>query len=228
MKGAVRIAIDGPAGAGKSSVAKAVARAFSIAYLDTGAMYRALGLRALESGVSTGDEEGVGRIMESVRIAVANESGNQRVYLDGRDVTGEIRTAEVSRAASDVSRFPRVRERMVEMQQAIAARESVVMDGRDIGTHVMPFADCKFYLTASVEERARRRFRELTARGAAADYDDLRREIAQRDRQDMSREHAPLRQAPDAVLIDTTPMSEDAVIEKVIALVREKMNGGNE
>jgi cytidylate kinase len=134
MKGAMRIAIDGPAGAGKSSVAKAVARAFSIAYLDTGAMYRALGLKALESGVSTGDEEGINRLMESVLITVANEAGNQRVYLDGRDVTGEIRTAEVSRAASDVSRFPRVRERMVEMQRAIAARESVVMDGRDIGT----------------------------------------------------------------------------------------------
>jgi cytidylate kinase len=117
---------------------------------------------------------------------------------------------------------------MVEMQRAIAARESVVMDGRDIGTHVMPFADCKFYLTASVEERARRRFRELVAGGAAVNYDDLRREIAQRDQQDMNREYAPLRQAPDAVLIDTTRMSENAVIEKVIEFIRERMDGENE
>lgn len=224
----IRIAIDGPAGAGKSSVAKAVAKAFSIAHLDTGAMYRALGLKALKKNISTDDEEAISSLMAGTTIAVINESGIQKVFLDGQDVTGDIRTNEVSRAASDVSRFQKVREKMVEMQQAIAARDSVVMDGRDIGTHVMPKADCKFYLTATVQERANRRMKELEGRGIKANYDDLCREIADRDRQDMSRTHAPLRQASDALLVDTTRISEQAVIEKVITIIKEKMEDENE
>ncbi|NLG37664.1 MAG: (d)CMP kinase, partial [Clostridiales bacterium] len=149
--------------------------------------------------------------------------GDQRIYLDGRDVTGDIRTQAVSRAASDVSRFPAVRRRMVELQQAIARKSSVVMDGRDIGTHVMPFADCKIYLTATAEERARRRLRDLSQQDAPVEFETLLRQIIERDRQDMSREHAPLRQAEDAVFIDTTHMSESAVIERVIAIIKEKL-----
>lgn len=219
----IRVAIDGPAGAGKSSVARAVARAFSIAYLDTGAMYRALGLKALEQGVGVGDEEAIGRLATDTRITAAASDSDQRIYLDGRDVTGDIRTEAVSRAASDVSRFPAVRHRMVELQQAVARESSVVMDGRDIGTHVMPFADCKIYLTATAQERARRRLQDFSRRGVPVEYETLLRQIIERDRQDMSREHAPLRQAEDAVFIDTTHMSESAVIERVIAIIKDKM-----
>lgn len=222
----MRIAIDGPAGAGKSSVAKAVARVFSIAYLDTGAMYRALGLKALEMGVSTGDEEAVGALAAQTGIEIANQQGVQRIYLDGRDVTEAIRRNEVSQAASDVSRFPRVRGRLVALQREIAARDNVVMDGRDIGTHVMPDADCKFYLTASVDERARRRRAELESRGIVADPETIRRQIIERDYQDMNREHAPLRQAADAQLLDTTVLSEAEVIDTVVRRIRRKMEGG--
>ncbi|MGI5877898.1 MAG: (d)CMP kinase [Christensenellales bacterium] len=223
MEEKIRVAIDGPAGAGKSSVARAVAQAFSIAYLDTGAMYRALGLKALKQGVGTGDEEAVGRLAADTHITVAASNGDQRIYLDGRDVTGAIRTEAVSRAASDVSRFPAVRRRMVELQQAVARESSVVMDGRDIGTHVMPFADCKIYLTATADERARRRHRDLLKRGTPVEFETLLQQINERDRQDTSREYAPLRQAEDAVFIDTTHMGESAVIERVIAIIKEKL-----
>ncbi len=220
MSQPLQIALDGPSGAGKSTVARAVARALGITYLDTGAMYRAVGLKALRLGVDTHDEAAVAAMMRDTLVDVRSPAGDQQVLLDGRDVSEWIRTNEVSQAASDVSRWPAVRTLLVDRQRQIAAGRPVVMDGRDIGTHVLPHAQHKFYLTASEQARAQRRWRELQARGVHSDLAALREQIRARDEQDAAREHSPLRAAEDALPIDTTDMS----FEQVVALILEKIS----
>jgi CMP/dCMP kinase len=219
---ALQIAIDGPAGAGKSTIAKAVAAKLGITYLDTGAMYRAVGLKALRLSISTQNEQGVGDMAEQTDVAVQVGNGMQTVLLDGEDVTSLIRTPEVSMAASDVSKWPRVRERLVALQQAIAGRRSVVMDGRDIGTHVLPQARYKFFITASVEARAGRRQLELAAKGIVKDLSALIQDIEDRDRQDSTRAASPLRVADGAEVLDTTGMTAEEAVDYVIGRVEGK------
>ncbi len=215
----INIAIDGPAGSGKSTVAKALARDFNILYLDTGAMYRACALKALEAGVDTEDEAAIVDLMKDVKLDVVYEDGVQKTLLDGRDVSEDIRKPPVSMAASAVSKLPSVRMHMTEKQREIAGRMSCVLDGRDIGTFVLPEADFKFYLTASPRVRAKRRFDELTAKGYQVDPDELLTEIIRRDEQDSTRSLAPLKRADDAVEIDTS----DLTAEEVLALVKQKI-----
>lgn len=203
------IAVDGPAGAGKSTVSKIVASKLGYTYIDTGAMYRAV---ALKSSRSTED---LADIVEDINIELDDRA---RVFLDGADVTKEIRTLEISKLASDVSKFPFVRKKLTELQRKMATRGSVIMDGRDIGTQVLPNADLKIFLTASLEERARRRFEELQAKGQAADLIAVKKEIALRDKQDSEREFAPLKKAVDAILIDSTNLTIDEVAGKILTL----------
>ncbi len=213
------IAIDGPAGAGKSTIAKLLAAKLGIVYLDTGAMYRAAGLKALETGVSFSDENAVKEMLDNTTFDVVQRQGGQRVYLDGRDVTDSIREHKVSKAASDISAVPCVRYKMVELQREIASRRDTVLDGRDIGTFVLPGADFKFYLTASIEERAQRRYKELMAKGESCTLEKVAEDIAARDYNDSHRALAPLKKADDAVEIDTTSLSVEAVAEKITAII---------
>jgi cytidylate kinase len=213
------IAIDGPAGAGKSTIAKLLAAKLGIVYLDTGAMYRAAGLKALETGVSFSDENAVKEMLDNTTFDVVQRQGGQRVYLDGRDVTDSIREHKVSKAASDISAVPCVRYKMVELQREIASRRDTVLDGRDIGTFVLPGADFKFYLTASIEERAQRRYKELKAKGESCTLEKVAEDIAARDYNDSHRALAPLKKADDAVEIDTTSLSVEAVAEKITAII---------
>lgn len=217
----INIAIDGPVGAGKSSIADQVAQRLSILHLDTGAMYRTLALHVLRSGIDPADEEAVSACCERARVDVRYEGGEQRTLLEGEDVTGLIRTGEVSTAASLVSRYPAVRRRMVRAQQELAAQADMLIDGRDIGTRVLPGAPVKIYLTATPEERARRRFLQQTARGDETPYEQVLHELNERDRQDMTRETDPLRQAEDAVLVDSTQMTEQQVVERIVRVVED-------
>lgn len=217
-----QIAIDGPAGAGKSTIAKAVAAKLGYIYVDTGAMYRAIGLHLMREGVNTDDEAEVNAHLDSADVRLAMENGMQKVYLNGEDVTTAIRTEEAGMMASKTSAYGKVREKLVSLQQKIAADCSVVMDGRDIGTVVLPHADLKIFLTASVEERARRRFNELKKKGQQADFQAIMEDIAKRDYQDTHREISPLRQADDAILLDTSDMGIEEVTAKVIALAENK------
>ncbi len=217
----INIAIDGPVGAGKSSIADQVAKRLSILHLDTGAMYRTLALHVLRSGIDPSDEEAVSACCERAQVAVRYEGGEQRTLLEGEDVTGLIRTGEVSTAASRVSRYPAVRRRMVRAQQELAAQADMLIDGRDIGTRVLPEAPVKIYLTATPEERARRRYLQQTARGDETPYEQVLRELNERDRQDMTRETDPLRQAEDAVLVDSTKMTEQQVVERIVSIVED-------
>lgn len=205
------IAVDGPAGAGKSTVSKIVAARLGYTYIDTGAMYRAVALKVLESGKSVEDVTG------DIEIKL-DEAG--KVFLDGREVTKEIRTPEISRGASDVAKFGFVRKKLTELQREMATQGSVIMDGRDIGTQVLPNADLKIFLTATVEERARRRFEELKAKGFAADFEQIKKEIFLRDKQDSEREIAPLAQAEDAVLLDTTNLTIEQVVAEILQLAQ--------
>ncbi len=209
------IAIDGPAGAGKSTIARALAKRLGYIYVDTGAMYRAMALHFLRKGIAADDVETIAEACEDAEVTLTYVDGEQRVLLNGEDVSGLIRTEEVGNMASASSVNLRVREKMTELQRELARKEDVVMDGRDIGTNVLPGADVKIYLTASIEERARRRVKEYEAKGIVADYEQVAKDIAERDYRDMNREHAPLRQAEDAVLVDTSDMSipevEDAL-----------------
>ena len=198
------IAIDGPAGAGKSTIAKALAKALNAMYLDTGAMYRAVGLYMLRNGISVNDAKAVASHMDAVDISVGYEDGVQRMYLAGEDVSAAIRTPECSMAASKVSAVPAVRQRLVALQRQIAQGHSVVMDGRDIGTVVLPNATVKIFLTASAEARAQRRAKELAEKGQPADFATVLADIRQRDYQDSHRAVAPLKQADDAILVDTS------------------------
>lgn len=203
------IAVDGPAGAGKSTVSKIVAAKLGYTYIDTGAMYRAVALKSSRSCEDLVD------IIDGVEIEL-DAAGN--IFLDGQDVTKEIRTPEISKLASDVSKFGFVRKKLTELQRKMAQRGKVIMDGRDIGTQVLPNADLKIFLTATLDERARRRFEELKAKGQAVDFDAVRTEIALRDKQDSEREIAPLKQAEDAVLIDSTTLQVEEVVEKILTL----------
>lgn len=214
------IAIDGPAGAGKSTVAKAVARDLGAMYLDTGAMYRAFGLAILRMGIEPHDRARVAEQVKDIDVGVRFVDGAQHIFLGDEDVTGDIRSPEVSAAASAVSAAPEVRRRMVEMQRAIAAGHSVVMDGRDIGTDVLPNATLKIYLTASAEERARRRFLEMQEKGQAGSYEQVLADIQARDWQDMHRAASPLRVAEGAVELDSSAMDQAQVVRAVIDMAR--------
>ncbi len=207
----IRIAIDGPSGAGKSTVAKAAAARLGIDYIDTGAMYRALGFKMKEKGVKPVEDEALEELLRDTRIDF--ESGN--IVLDGNIVNDKIRTPEISMAASVCSALPSVRRKLVQLQQQMAGRKSVIMDGRDIGTVVLPDAELKYFITASPDERAMRRYRELKERGQEVSYDRILSEIVERDNNDSTREITPLRQAEDAVLLDTTHMTAEEVINRI-------------
>ena len=215
------IAIDGPAGTGKSTVAKAVARALGAMYLDTGAMYRAFGLAILRMGIDPRDRARVAEKVDAVDVDVRFVNGAQHIFLGDEDVTGDIRSPEVSAAASAVSAAPEVRRRMVEMQRGIAAGHSVVMDGRDIGTDVLPNATLKLYMTATAQERARRRYLEMREKGQEASFEQVLRDIEQRDWQDTHREASPLRVAEGAVVLDTTELNQEQVIQRVLDMARQ-------
>lgn len=218
----MNIAIDGPAGAGKSTIAKILAARLGILYLDTGAMYRAVGYKAIKSGVSVSDLAAVENMLKNTTVDVKVEDGVQHVYLDGEDVSGVIRTPEVSRAASDISALPPVRHAMVDLQRIIAAKQDTVLDGRDVGTFVLPNAEHKFFLTASVEERAKRRYKELVARGEKCDFEKIKKDIETRDYNDSHRALAPLKKADDAVEVDTTFMTIEEVADKLATLIEKK------
>ena len=216
------VAVDGPAGSGKSTVAKEIAKALGILYIDTGAMYRTVGMACLKKGIDPADEGAVVASLDDLDMKIFPEAGGQRILLDGEDITSRIRTEEIGKAASSVAAYQKVREKLVEIQQGLAKEQSVMMDGRDIGTKVLPDAEVKIYLDASVEERAKRRVGELEAQGKTADLEIIREEIAHRDYQDMHRENSPLCRAEDAVNVDTTGLDIPAVTEKLLALIAEK------
>ena len=216
------VAVDGPAGSGKSTVAKEIAKALGILYIDTGAMYRTVGMACLKKGIDPADEGAVVASLDDLDMKIFPEAGGQRILLDGEGITSRIRTEEIGKAASSVAAYQKVREKLVEIQQGLAKEQSVIMDGRDIGTKVLPDAEVKIYLDASVEERAKRRVGELEAQGKTADLEIIREEIAHRDYQDMHRENSPLCRAEDAVNVDTTGLDIPAVTEKLLALIAEK------
>lgn len=218
------IAIDGPAGAGKSTIAKALAARLHYIYIDTGAMYRAIGLFALRSGVLGEDREGVAALLPEIRLELCFQDGAQHILLNGEDVSQAIRTPQASAYASLVSAIPAVRSFLLDYQRSFARSNSVIMDGRDIGTVVLPQADCKIFLTAGSEARARRRFAELQAKGDETPYEEVLAAIQQRDLQDSSREAAPLKAAEDAVVVDTTACTLEESIEKVYAVAKEKLH----
>ena len=211
------IAIDGPAGAGKSTVAKIVAEKLGYTYIDTGAMYRGVAWKTMRDDKDAPDEA-ILRAVHDIDVRLACTESGTRVTVDGTDVTAEIRTPEVTHIVSRVAALGPVREKMVELQRAMAADGAVVMDGRDIGTNVLPNADVKIFLTASVEERARRRYDEMVAKGYAVNFDALKDEIASRDKQDSERAISPLRQAEDAVLLDSTALTIDEVVARILEL----------
>ena len=216
------VAVDGPAGSGKSTVAKEIAKALGILYIDTGAMYRTVGMACLKKGIDPADEGAVVASLDDLDMKIFPEAGGQRILLDGEDITSRIRTEEIGKAASSVAAYQKVREKLVEIQQGLAKEQSVIMDGRDIGTKVLPDAEVKIYLDASVEERAKRRVGELEAQGKTADLEIIREEIAHREYQAMHRENSPLCRAEDAVNVDTTGLDIPAVTEKLLALIAEK------
>jgi cytidylate kinase len=221
----INIAVDGPAGAGKSTAAKTVAKALGIIYLDTGAMYRAVALKAIRDGIDTKDKDKLEELVEGIDIKIEYSGGNQRILLFGEDVSDKIRTTEVSKGASDVSAVPGVRFKMVELQREIASRNSVVMDGRDIGTFVLPNADFKFFLTASVEERSMRRYKEQIEKGVEnITFEDIKKDIEYRDLNDSSRDLAPLKKADDAYEIDTTSLTIDEVVKKILLIIKGKLS----
>ena len=213
------IAIDGPAGAGKSTIAKAVALELGYVYIDTGAMYRAVGLFCLDQAIALTDEARVSEAVRDIDITIAyDEEGAQQVFLNGANVSTRIRTQQVGDAASTVSQYPAVREKMVKLQQSLAEHTSVVMDGRDIASKVLPNADTKIYLTASVEERARRRANELREKGELCDIAEVEAEIRARDDRDMHRQHSPLIQVPEAVLVDSSTLTIDETIDRILEI----------
>ena len=216
------IAIDGPAGAGKSTIAKRVAKELGYIYVDTGAMYRAMALAVLRRGIPAAEEQAVAEAVEHMEVSIAYEGGEQQILLNQENVTGLIRTEEVGNTASLTSAYPAVRAKLLRLQQELAKKADVIMDGRDIGTCVLPAAPLKIYLTASVETRGKRRFDELTARGEACDLTAICRDIQERDRRDMSRETAPLKKAEDAVLVDSSDMTIEEVTAAIVSCARER------
>ena len=219
----VAIAIDGPAAAGKSTFAKAIAASMGFIYVDTGALYRAIGYYAYDKVDSTKNAEAVSALLGEIDIQIKYIEGTQRIFLNGKDVSDDIRSPEMSMAASNVSAIPAVRAFLLDLQRRLAAENNVVMDGRDIGTVILPNAQVKIFLTASPEERARRRMLEYENKGQVVNYDQLLEEIKQRDYNDSHRATAPLKQADDAVLVDSTEMSFNQVLEKVTSIVKEKL-----
>ena len=215
--------MDGPAGSGKSTVAKILARDYNILYLDTGAMYRACGLKALRLGIDPKDRDAVEKMLPNLNVRVEYLDGAQHTILDGEDVSSAIRENAVSMAASSISAHPAVRVKMVEMQREIAKRMSCVLDGRDIGSTVLPAAKFKFYITADSKIRAMRRFKELQARGENVEFDKLHAEIVARDKQDSEREFSPLVCAKDAVVIDTSEMDVESVVSAVKSTIQSKI-----
>lgn len=214
------IAIDGPAGAGKTTIARAVADRLGLKYIDTGAMYRAAAWKSLQSGIPLEDED---RIVEMVsKLDVRFEACDSRIFADGADVTSAIRTPEVTRLSSPVSAIPGVRRHLVALQQRMGGEGGCVMEGRDIGSVVMPDADLKVFLTASVEERARRRYEEMAASGMQPDLATLKREIDERDHRDSTRSHSPLVRVPDAIEVNTDGLTIEQVIDRILALWRER------
>ena len=218
----INIAIDGPAGAGKSTIAKKLAKELGFVYVDTGAMYRSMGLYFLRKGVDGKDEATIQAGCPEISVSIQYENGEQQVLLNGENVSGLIRTEEVGKMASTISAYGFVRDTLTELQRNLARTQNVIMDGRDIGTCILPNADVKIYLTASVECRATRRYKELLGRGVDANYDEIAADIAKRDEQDMNREVAPLRQAEDAVLVDSSDMNIDEVVEAIRKIYQEK------
>lgn len=223
MERKLSVAIDGPAAAGKSTVAKIIANKLSYIYIDTGAMYRALTLKALRKNVNVENENDLQKLLQETSIELKQGDDRQIVLLDGEDVTHEIRSQDVTNQVSIVSKHKTIREEMVKRQQQLAKNGGVVMDGRDIGTHVLPNAEVKVFLLASVEERALRRHKENLEKGFESDLEQLKKEIERRDRLDSERENAPLKKAEDAVEIDTTSLSIDDVVEKIMMLVKERV-----
>lgn len=213
-----QIAIDGPAGAGKSTIAKRLAKELSFVYVDTGAMYRSIGLYMLKNGIDIHDKDAVEKASEKADVSLKYIDGTQHVILNGEDVSDQIRTEEVSKAASVVSAYPQVRKNLTALQKKLAESENVVMDGRDIGTCVLPNADLKIYLTASAEVRGKRRFKELTAKGEKADLTEIVEDIKKRDEADMTREISPLKKADDAVEVDSSDMTIDEVVARIKGL----------
>ena len=212
------IAIDGPAGAGKSTIAKLVAKELGFIYVDTGAMYRGLAVHFLKKGIVPGEVEKIEAACEDAKVELGYENGVQQVYLNGENITSQLREEAVGNVASVSSAVPAVRAKLLDLQRNLAKEKDVVMDGRDIGTNVLPNADVKVYLTASVECRAMRRFKELEEKGEACDFEQIRQDIQERDERDMTREIAPLKQAEDATLIDSSEMRIDDVVKAIIAL----------
>ncbi|MBR3753474.1 MAG: (d)CMP kinase [Clostridia bacterium] len=222
----INIAIDGPAGAGKSTIARSLAAKLGFIYVDTGALYRAVGVNAMRKGMDTKNAEQVTSILGDTKVSLRFVDGEQRVFLGDEDVSLAIRTPEASMAASNVSAIPAVREFLFDLQRNIAKENDCLMDGRDIGTVVLPEAQVKIFLTASAEVRAKRRYDELLAKGMKAEYNDVLEEMIQRDYQDSHRAIAPLKQADDAVLVDTSEMNLEQVLEALETIVKEKT--GNE
>lgn len=214
----MNIAIDGPAGAGKSSIAKLVAKKLNYVYVDTGAMFRAMAYYFLTNGIDTTDENAVNEKCQAIDITIQYENGEQHIFLNGADVSKEIRKEEVGKNASVVAKYPKVREKLLELQRNLAAANDVIMDGRDIGTVVLPNAECKIYLTASSFVRANRRYKELIEKGETCDLAQIEKDIIARDEQDMNREIAPLKQAEDAVYLDSSDLTIDEVVNKIIEI----------
>ena len=214
------IAIDGPAGAGKSTIAKQVAQRKGYIYVDTGAMYRGLAVHFLKNHIQPEDRAGIIRACKDASVTIGYADGQQQVYLNGENITGMLREEAVGDMASKSSPIPEVREKLLALQRTLAKEKDVVMDGRDIGTNILPEADVKVYLTASVETRAKRRYDELTAKGVSCSMEQIAADIKKRDHRDMTRDTAPLRQAEDAVLIDSSAMTIEEVTEEILKLCR--------
>ena len=219
----INVAIDGPGGAGKSTSARAAAKELGFIYVDTGALYRAVGVNALRNNINTRDADAVAASIEGISVDLVFENGEQKVLLNGEDVSSEIRTPPASMAASDVSAVPAVRAFLFDLQRDIASRNSCIMDGRDIGTVVLPHAQVKIFLTASAEERAQRRFIELQAKGSTVSYQSVLDELIERDYNDSHREIAPLKPAEDSVVLDTTGVSLEDQIASIINIIKEKI-----
>ncbi|HMA59229.1 MAG TPA: (d)CMP kinase [Halanaerobiales bacterium] len=214
------VAIDGPAGAGKSTVAKKLAEKLNFTYLDSGAMYRAVTLAALEDGVDVNNKEKLKRLVKDLSIDIEYKNNNFKIYMDDQDITNEIRTEKVDNNVSAVAKIKAVRDELVKKQRMIAQTKDIVMDGRDIGTRVLPQADYKFYITATVKERAKRRYKDVVNRGEDKSFEEVQQEIIRRDRIDSNRKYSPLKKAEDAVVIDTTDLNKEQVLKKILRIIR--------
>ncbi len=221
MEKQISIAIDGPVGAGKSTIARMVAKKLNIIYVDTGAMYRTVGLYVIRKGLNPAEFDDVRSVIDEIELDVELTEKGQLIFLNGENVTDLIRTPEISMAASNVSAVPEVREKMVNIQRNLADSKSVVMDGRDIGTVVLPNASTKIYLSADLDVRAERRYKELINKGQTVTFEDVKEDIIKRDRNDMSRATSPLKKADDAIELDTTSLNLEQVVEKLISIVKK-------